>query len=154
MSAPLVGIALTYQLTEATFKSLGQTAATFATGIADKLNPTDKQVRERGDEKISQVSQNVAGPVGILGIIFPSAREAGPETLLLVAGLISLTLAVMNTLPIPALDGGRWFLMTLFKVLRRPLTKETEERINSIGFLVLIALIILVTISDVGKFTH
>lgn len=151
-SAPLVGVAVTYQLTEATLKSLGQTASTFVTGVADKLNVVDESARERGDAKISQVSQNVAGPVGILGIIFPSAREAGPETLLLVAGLISLTLAVMNTLPIPALDGGRWFLMTIFKLMKRPLTKETEERINSIGFLVLIGLIILVTIADVGKF--
>lgn len=151
-SAPLVGVAVTYQLTEATLKSLGQTASMFVTGIADKLNVVDESARERGDAKISQVSQNVAGPVGILGIIFPSAREAGPETLLLVAGLISLTLAVMNTLPIPALDGGRWFLMTIFKLLKRPLTKEMEERINSIGFLLLIGLIILVTIADVGKF--
>jgi len=152
-SSPLVGAVITYQLTEATLKSLGQTAATFATGVGDKLNVLDEAARERGDEKIATVSQNVAGPVGILGIIFPSAREAGPETLLLVAGLISLTLAVMNTLPIPALDGGRWFLMTIFKLLKRPLTKELEERINSIGFLVLIGLIVLVTIADVGKFT-
>lgn len=153
-SAPIVGVAITYQLTEATLKSLGQTVATLVTGLGDKLNVTSQEARERGDRKISEVSQNVAGPVGILGIIFPSAREAGPGTLMLVAGLISLTLAVMNTLPIPGLDGGRWFLTTLFKLLKRPLTKDMEERINSIGFLVLIGLIILVTIADVGKFTR
>ena len=149
-SAPIVGVAITYQLAEATLKSLGQMIADLATGLADKVNPS-AQVREQGDQKINQVSQNVAGPIGILGVIFPSAREAGIGSLLFLTGLISLTLAVMNALPIPALDGGRWFLMALFRVLRRPLTKELEEKINSIGFLVLMGLIVLVSIADVGK---
>ena len=149
-SAPIIGVTITYQLAEATFKSLGQTVADLATGLVDKFNP-NAQVREQGDQKINQVSQNVAGPIGILGVIFPSAREAGLGSLLFLTGLISLTLAVMNLLPIPALDGGRWFLMALFRVLRRPLTKELEEKINSIGFLILIGLIILVSVADVGK---
>lgn len=152
-SAPIVGVAITYQLTEATLKSLGQMVADLATGLVDKINP-DSAVREKGDEKLSAVSQNVAGPVGILGVIFPSAREAGLYSLVLLTGLISLTLAVMNTLPIPGLDGGRWFLTVLFKLLRKPLTKELEEKINGIGFMILIGLIILVTIADVGKFTR
>lgn len=149
-SAPIVGVTITYQLAEATLKSLGQMIGDLATGLVDKANP-NAQVREQGDKKIDQVSQNVAGPIGILGVIFPSAREAGIGSLLFLTGLISLTLAVMNALPIPALDGGRWFLMALFKVLRRPLTKELEEKINSIGFLVLMGLIVLVSIADVGK---
>ncbi len=152
-SAPIVGVTITYQLAEATLKSLGQTVADLATGLVDKFNPS-AQVREQGDQKIGQVSQNVAGPIGILGVIFPSAREAGLGSLLFLTGLISLTLAVMNLLPIPALDGGRWFLMALFRVLRRPLTKELEEKINSIGFLVLMGLIVLVSIADVGKLTN
>lgn len=149
-SAPIVGIAITYQLSEATLKSLGQTVANFATGLVDKLSPSS-EVRDAGNKKIDEVSQNVAGPIGILGVIFPSAREAGIGSLLFLTGLISLTLAVMNALPIPALDGGRWFLTALFRILRRPLTKETEEKINSIGFMILIGLIILVSIADVGK---
>lgn len=153
-SAPVVGVSLTFQLTAETLKSLGVTLGNFVTGVVDKLNFLSPEARERGSEKIAEVSQNVAGPVGILGIIFPSAREAGVSTLLLLTALISLTLAVMNTLPIPGLDGGRWFLMTLFRLLKRPLDKETEEHINSIGFLILIGLIILVTIADVGKFSR
>lgn len=149
-SAPIVGVTITYQLAEATLKSLGQTIGDLATGLVDKTN-SDKQVREQGDQKINHVSQNVAGPIGILGVIFPSAREAGIGSLLFLTGLISLTLAVMNALPIPALDGGRWFLMALFRVMRRPLVRELEEKINSIGFLVLVALIILVSFADVGK---
>jgi regulator of sigma E protease len=60
----------------------------------------------------------------------------------------------MNVLPIPALDGGRWFVMTLFKVLKRPLSKEREEKIQAVGFMALIALIVLVTIADVSKLIH
>ena len=57
----------------------------------------------------------------------------------------------MNTLPIPALDGGRWFVTTIFKLFRKPLGKEREEKIHGTGFLVLMGLIILVTIADVTK---
>ena len=71
--------------------------------------------------------------------------------MLMIAAVISLTLAVMNVLPIPALDGGRWFVTALYRVLRRPLTKEVEERIHGIGFMVLIFLVALVTIADIGK---
>jgi len=152
-SAPIVGTVITYQLTEATIKSLGQTVGNFATGLVDKLNP-NASIREEGDQKINEVSQNVAGPVGILGVIFPSAREAGFGTLMLITAIISLTLTVMNILPIPSLDGGRFYLMAIFKLLRRPLTRNIEERINAIGFMILIGLIILVTIADVGKLTR
>lgn len=60
----------------------------------------------------------------------------------------------MNVLPIPALDGGRWFTMTVYRLMKKPLTKEREEKIQSIGFMVLIGLIIVVTIADVGKLIH
>ena len=95
----------------------------------------------------------MAGPLAILGILFPSAREAGVTSLLFMTALISLALAIMNILPIPALDGGRWFVTMLFRVvLRRPLTKDLEERIHGTGFLVLMGLFVLVTIADIGKF--
>ncbi|MCY1384424.1 Regulator of sigma-W protease RasP [compost metagenome] len=57
----------------------------------------------------------------------------------------------MNILPIPALDGGRWFTMTAFRLLKKPLTKEREEHIQAIGFMVLMVLIIVVTFRDVTK---
>jgi regulator of sigma E protease len=57
----------------------------------------------------------------------------------------------MNALPIPALDGGRWFTMAVFRILKKPLTKEREESIQTVGFMVLMVLIIVVTIADVGK---
>lgn len=152
-SAPIVGVMLSGQLTGVTFQGLGSMVANLATGVADKVNPSS-EVRHTGGEKLSQVSSGVAGPLAILGILFPSAREAGLSSLLFVTALISLALAVMNVLPIPALDGGRWFVTMLFRVIKKPLTKDLEEKIHGTGFLVLMALFVLVTIADVGKFGH
>ena len=152
-SAPIVGVVTTYQLTEATLKSLGSMVANLATGIAQKLS-TDPGTRNQGGEKLNEIGANVAGPVGILGIIFPAAVQAGPGTLILLTAIISLTLAVMNILPIPALDGGRLFVTLLFRVLKKPLTKEREEKIHATGFMVLMALVVIVTVADVAKFGH
>ena len=93
----------------------------------------------------------MAGPVGILGVIFPAFVEAGPEQVLFLAAIISLTLAVMNALPIPALDGGRWFVTALYRVMKKPLTKEKEEKIHGTGFMVLMVLIVVITVADVAK---
>jgi regulator of sigma E protease len=51
----------------------------------------------------------------------------------------------------PALDGGRWFVTALFKVRKKPLTKEKEEKIHGIGFMVLMGLIVVITVADVVK---
>lgn len=150
-SAPIVGVVLTGQLTVVTLQGLGDMVTTFATGVVEKLNPSG-EVREQADAKLSEVGSGVAGPLAILGILFPSAQEAGIGTLLFMTALISLALAIMNILPIPALDGGRWFVMALFRILKKPLTKELEEKIHGTGFLVLMALFVLVTIADVSKF--
>lgn len=150
-SAPIVGVALTGQITGVTLQGLGDMVAKFATGLVDKLNPS-KDSQARADEKLGEVGSGVAGPVAILGILFPSAREAGFSALVFMTALISLALAIMNILPIPALDGGRWFVTVLFRVLKKPLTKELEEKIHGTGFAVLMALFVLVTIADVTKF--
>jgi regulator of sigma E protease len=149
-SAPLVGVMTTYQLTEATLVNLGKTLGDFVTGVASKVS-FNGETRADGDRKLDEVSNNIAGPIGILGVIFPAAREAGFDSLMLLTAIISLTLAVMNALPIPALDGGRWFVTMLFRVLRKPLTKELEERIHATGFMVLMGLVVLVTVADVSK---
>jgi regulator of sigma E protease len=149
-SAPIVGVALTGQLTAVTLQGLGDMLATFATGLIDKLNFSQAS-QERANEKLDEVSNGVAGPIAILGILFPSAREAGLSALVFMTALISLALAIMNILPIPALDGGRWFVTMLYRVLRKPLTKEVEEKIHGTGFLVLMGLFVLVTIADIGK---
>lgn len=153
-SAPIVGVVLTGQFTAYTFQSLGVTLVNFVTGIAQKLS-FDGATREAGGEKLAEVNQNIGGPIAILGVLFPSARADGLGSLLLVTALIALTLAVMNVLPIPALDGGRWFVMFLYhKILRKPLTKEMEEKIHGTGFMILMGLFVVIIIADILKLGH
>lgn len=149
-SAPLVGVATTAQFTWETLKGTGILLKDFVTGIVYQLS-FDKATREQGGENLDRAGSQVAGPVGILGVIFPAAGEAGPKYVLFLAAIISLTLAVINTLPIPALDGGRWFVTALFKLLKRPLTKEREEKIHGTGFMIWLVLIVIVTFADIKK---
>lgn len=149
-SAPIVGVGTTVQLTAATFDGLGKLFLNLGNGIASQLS-SDPTVKKEGNEELAAAKDSVTGPVGIYGILFPSATSAGPTMLLFITAVISLSLAVVNVLPIPALDGGRWFVMTIFRILKKPLTKEREEKIQSVGFIVLMGLIVVVTIVDVSK---
>jgi len=133
-SAPIVGMGLTAQLTKLTVEGLATTVGQLA----------HQQYKEAG--------QNVAGPVGIFSIL-KSSSELGFTPVLFLIGIISLTLAVMNTLPIPALDGGRLFVTLIFRALKKPLTKEREEKIQAAGFLALMLIVVLVTVVDVGRLT-
>jgi len=152
-SAPIVGVVTTFQLTGATFQGLGDTLAKTTTGLVGQLS-TDPTARTTANDDLATAGQSVAGPIGIFGVIFPAAEKAGMRQVVLLTAVISLTLAVMNTLPIPGLDGGRWFLTALFRLLKRPLTEPLEAKINGIGMTVLMGLIIVITITDIGKLTR
>lgn len=149
-SAPIVGVVTTAQFTWVTLQGLGDLLSNFVLGLVGQLS-TNETTREEATEKLDTAGASVAGPVGILGVIFPAASEAGLTQVVFLAAIISLTLAVMNALPIPALDGGRWFVTALYKVLRKPLNKDTEERIHGTGFVVLMLLIVVITVADVAK---
>ncbi len=149
-SAPIVGIGVTAQLTVETFKSLGTMIGNLATGVVNQFSG-DAKTRAAGSKEVGEVGDSVAGPIGIFGILFPAASQAGPTQFVLLVAIISLGLAVMNVLPIPALDGGRWFTMVVFRALKKELTKEREESIQAAGFMTLMALVVLVTVADVGK---
>ena len=149
-SAPLVGLGTAVQYTGETLGGLGKLVADLATGIAKKAS-LDSNTRTSGEKDLSNVSKSVTGPIGILGVIFPAATEAGISTVIYLAALISLTLAIMNFLPIPAMDGGRWFLMTIFKLSRKKLTKEIEEKVQFAGVMIIILLTVLVLWADVSK---
>ena len=147
-SAPIVGVGLTAQLTGETFKGVGVMLWNLLTGVGSQFS-ADEAVRENGQEAISSVGESVSGPVGIIGVLFPAFTAAGPSNLAFLAALISVSLACMNVLPIPALDGGRWLLIAIYKLRKKKLTKETEEKIVSRAFMVLLALIFIVTILDI-----
>ena len=149
-SAPIVGIGVTAQLTGITLQGLGQVIGDGVSGLVMKLMPNDS-AQKQANQKLSSASQSVGGPLSIFGILFPAAERAGMRYVVMMTALISLTLAVMNILPIPALDGGRWFVTAVFRLLKKPLTKEREEKIHGTGFLVLLLLVVLVTVSDLAK---
>ena len=147
-SAPIVGAGLTLQLTGESFKGVGVMLWNLVSGVGAQFS-SDAGVRENGQEAISAVGDSVSGPVGIIGVLFPAFTAAGPTNLAFLAALISVSLACMNVLPIPALDGGRWLLIAIYKLRHKKLTKEIEEKIVSRAFIVLLALIFIVTILDI-----
>lgn len=149
-SAPIVGVATTGQLSYETIKGVGVLLVKTVHGLIGQIFGSAES-KESARTDLASVGESVAGPIGILGVLFPSVVNSGIEQIIFVAALISLTLAVMNILPIPALDGGRWFTMTIFRLFKKDLTKEREENIQVTGMLILLILTILVTISDVGK---
>ncbi len=150
-SAPIVAAANTVQLTGETYRGLASMIGSFFSGIAKQFS-ADETVRTEGQSQIQAAGDSVSGPVGIIGVLFPSSVAAGPTTLAFLAALISISLACMNVLPIPALDGGRFTLIAVFKFIRKKLTKEIEERIVSRAFIFLLILIAVVTVLDITRF--
>lgn len=149
-SAPIVGIGTTLQLTGETFKSLGQLVWGLVSGVVSQFS-FDSSVRESGQAAIGSAGDSVSGPVGIIGVMFPAFASSGLANLTFLAALISVSLACMNVLPIPALDGGRWLMIAISRVRGKKLKKETEEKIVSTAFLIIIALAVLITILDIIK---
>jgi len=111
-----------------------------ATGLYDFL----KQAVE-GQASIKEIS----GPVGIAGIVGQSAKT-GFSSLLVIAAVISANLAVINLFPFPALDGGRIVIVAIEAIIRRELNAKVIQWVNGIGFLLLIALMIIITIKDIA----
>ena len=97
------------------------------------------------------VTAEVAGPVGIAALTGQAARM-GFIYLLQFAALLSLNLAIINFLPLPALDGGRVLFLIIEKLKGRPMKREVEAVIHNIGFVLLMVLVTIVTFRDVLKF--
>lgn len=92
----------------------------------------------------------VSGPVGIF-MITDQARSLGFSYILHFMAILSVNLAVLNLLPIPALDGGRIFFIALEKIKGSPVNFKLEQRAHTIGFAILIFLMALVTYRDVVR---
>lgn len=150
-SAPIVGFGTAVQFTGVTLQGVGQLFVNLANGIVGSFS-SNQATKDDASAQLKEAGDSVAGPVGILGIIFPAASQAGFHHLILLTALISLTLAVMNILPLPVFDGGRWLLMTVFRLMKKPLTEEIESHINAIGFLLMMGLVILITFLDIKRF--
>lgn len=146
-SAPLVALGLTKQFTVLTFQGLGKAVAGLG-GLIAGAATGNSEARSDGQKR---ASEQVSGPVGIF-VILKDGSTLGFQFMLLIIAIISLTLAIMNILPIPALDGGRLWLMLGSRAINKPISPEKEETINAIGFLCLMLLIVLITVVDVKRF--
>ena len=132
-SAPIVGVVFSAQIVKETFVNFGHVIG----GLF------------KGDTTAAQ--DQVTGVLGI-GYILGQLAHRGFMSILFLTAVISLSLAIMNVLPIPALDGGRLFVTLVFRALKKPLSKDLEEKIHGSGFALLMVLFLLVTVLDVKRF--
>ncbi|MCD6309680.1 MAG: site-2 protease family protein [Candidatus Eremiobacteraeota bacterium] len=94
------------------------------------------------------VAENLMGPIGIAHFIF-EVVERGFAPLLYICALVSVSLGILNLLPIPALDGMRIFILVIGAVIGKTIDPEKENIVHTVGFYVLLFLIILITKQDV-----
>ncbi|MCX6787604.1 MAG: M50 family metallopeptidase [Candidatus Kaiserbacteria bacterium] len=92
----------------------------------------------------------VSGPIGIAGAV-GSASSQGFGDLLSIMAIISINLALINLIPVPALDGGRLLFVIIESVIRRPIKASIAGSINMVGFAFLILLMLVVTAHDIFK---
>ncbi|NBU33367.1 PDZ domain-containing protein [bacterium] len=145
-SAPIVAGGVMKDITIATLKGLGTALKGLGSLIAGGVTG-NKEARQAGQ---TAASSQVAGPVGIVQTLYEGSR-LGFGFMLFIIAVISLTLAIMNILPIPALDGGRLYTMLLFRLFKKPLTQNTEEKIQIVGFMIVLSLILLTTMVDISR---
>jgi regulator of sigma E protease len=132
-SAPIVAVGVTAQYARLTYASLGSSIVSLFQG------------------KPGEAGENVSGPIGIF-VVLKEGASLGAGYILLIIALLSLTLAIMNTLPIPALDGGKLAVMALFRLIKKPLTPALEEKIHGTGFVLVMLLAVVITVVDVRRF--
>ena len=94
--------------------------------------------------------QDVVGPVGLFSVV-GDALQNGPGTVLALAGFIAVNLAIINLIPIPALDGGRLLVVAIEAVTRRAAPKLFIQVLNTVGIALIIILMITVTYHDIAR---
>jgi regulator of sigma E protease len=99
----------------------------------------------RGEVPAGEV---VSGPVGLVEVLAQGVQAGGLATFLLIA-LISLNLAVFNLIPFPALDGARMAFALFEMISRRKVSPAVEAAIHTVGFMLLLGLMLLVTWRDI-----
>lgn len=130
-SAPMYS----WDLTKLTFTGLGQLITNLTQG------------------QFHQASQSVSGPVGLVQITSQITQNGWAATIpyLWFLGVLSLTLTIFNSLPLPALDGGRAFFMFIEGVTKKKISPQIERSIHTAGMVGLLFLMALVTYSDLRK---
>lgn len=108
------------------------------------------------EKRAETVTQAFSGPIGIFAIVKETVESSGRKmvfNLLNLTAILSLTLALINIFPFPALDGGRLVLVIYEGLFKKKPNPEIEKNLNLIGFIILLSLIILITINDISKYS-
>jgi regulator of sigma E protease len=93
---------------------------------------------------------SLSGPIGIFNVVGESAK-AGFINLIYLIGFISLNVGFMNLLPIPALDGGRILFLIIEKIKGSKVDVKLENTIHTVGFVLLMLLMLVITFNDILK---
>lgn len=139
-----------------TYQSLPQK---IFSGVSQSINLAEYSVKVMGvligsaisSGNFEPVSQGIAGPVGIAQYT-KIAIDFGWMAFIQLVALLSLNLAMVNILPIPALDGGRFFFIMIEIITRKRVSARFERIVHTAGFAALIALTFVVTANDILKF--
>lgn len=89
-----------------------------------------------------------SGPVGIYTIVDSQAKQ-GFQSILYLTAYLSMNVGVINLIPFPAFDGGRVLFLIIEKIKGKPVKAKTEAMVNSIGFMLLMLLMIYITFNDI-----
>lgn len=92
----------------------------------------------------------IVGPVGLVGIV-SDASSHGVGNILALTGFISVNLAIINLIPIPALDGGRLLLLAVEAVRRRAAPRMAVQLLNIFGVVLIALLMVTVTYNDIAR---
>lgn len=129
-TAPFYGIQTTFNLTILLIKGWGSIFLDLVRGV-----PTGVQI---------------VGPIGVFGLA-TQMSQLGIIYFLQFIAIISINLAFLNILPIPALDGGKLLFLAIEKVRGKPISEKVEQSVTTFFFILLIALVLLITLKDVQK---
>lgn len=117
------------------------------------LNVMGGMIKTSVEKKdVSYVADGVSGPVGVFGAVSSIVTHGGSNTLMALldlAALLSLSLGIMNLLPIPALDGGRFVFVLYEWISGKKLNQTLEAKLVQYGFIGLLALIAIITLKDI-----
>ena len=91
---------------------------------------------------------DLSGPVGINNIVGTQAK-AGLESIIYLVAFLSINVGFINLIPLPAFDGGRILFLIIEKIIGKPINPKVEGMIHTIGFFLLIILMIYVTFNDI-----
>lgn len=91
---------------------------------------------------------DLSGPVGIYSVVNTQSKE-GLQSIMYLTAYLSMNVGVINLIPFPAFDGGRVLFLIIEKIRRKPIKAKTEGMINTIGFGLLMLLMLYVTFNDI-----